>query len=63
MRFPILHGFQPLDTEEKKIAYTLAFRALTMQQKNPESKLWRMRVKQALDRLESIYGHYPLLQG
>lgn len=63
MIFTILHGLQPLDTEEKKTAYMLAFRALTKAQKNPGSKLWRMRVKQALDRLESIYGRYPLLQG
>jgi hypothetical protein len=54
--FKILHGYQVIDTPEKQQAYDLALHALTMKQNNPGSKLWRMRVKQALKRLEELYG-------
>ena len=60
MNFPILNGLQPLDTPEKEEAYRLALEALTQRQKNPDSRLWRMREKQALYRLEKLYGRYPL---
>jgi hypothetical protein len=41
---------------EKQTAYDLAVKALDMKQKNPGSKLWRMRVRQALVKLEKFYG-------
>jgi hypothetical protein len=45
-----------VDTLEKQEAYDQAERALDMRQKNPGSLLWRMRVRQALNRLEKLYG-------
>jgi hypothetical protein len=61
MKFTQLNNWQPLNTPEKIRAYDLALCALTMRLKNPGSKLWRMRVKQALDRLEAIWGQHAIL--
>ena len=44
-----------LDTEEKEQAFRLAEIALSMKYNNPASKLWRMRVRQALDRMEKLW--------
>jgi hypothetical protein len=54
--FSELDRLLPLDTREKEEAYNWALRALTMRRQNPSSTLWRMREKQALKRLEELYG-------
>jgi hypothetical protein len=58
MSFLISSGLKDLkvDTLERVKAYDLAAYALNQKQKNPSSKLWRMRVRQALKRLEELYG-------
>lgn len=42
--------------EMKRKAFEWGAHALTQREVNPKSKLWRMRVRQALRRLEELYG-------
>lgn len=43
-------------TEEQEQAYKWAQYCLQMRNKDKSSRLWRMRAKQALKKLEELYG-------